>query len=225
MDFSQNSSKILLIAVVLIVGLIITGAVLLGGKPRAPGEKVVNTSALTLIDTPFVGEASAPLTIVEFADYQCPACKAYELGTFPQILLNYVANGKVRIVFKDFAFIGKDSQVAGQYAHAVWKLYPEKYVAWRAAMYSAQDAENAGFGDASSIDAITASINGIDAERVRADVEENAATYQQRMDKDKAEGSALGVNSTPSFVIGSTLVPGAKTFAEMQARIDAELAK
>lgn len=65
----------------------------------------VNTS----LGSPMLGSASAPVTIIEFGDYQCPKCKEWFLSTKPDIVTNYIDTGKANLIFVDIAFLGKDS--------------------------------------------------------------------------------------------------------------------
>ncbi|MBI4065876.1 thioredoxin domain-containing protein, partial [Candidatus Kaiserbacteria bacterium] len=164
-----------------------------------------------------------------WSDFQCPFCKSAEVGGVPQIptppsvpeiIKNYVDTGKVKIVFMDFAFLGNDSITAALYNRAVWKLYPNEYFAWRTAMYIAQDAENGGFGDAKSIDKLNATITGLDAAKIAADVKANKSVYQAMIDSDKAEAQKVGVNATPSFIVGTEVIAGAYPFAKFQSVID-----
>jgi protein-disulfide isomerase len=89
-------------------------------------------------------------------------------------------------------------------------------------MYTAQDAEgDQGFGDAESIDKLDATIPGLDAAKIAADVKANASSYQTLVDADRAEGQKQGVNATPSFVIGTQLIQGAYPYPTFQAALDA----
>ncbi|MDD2657810.1 MAG: thioredoxin domain-containing protein [Candidatus Pacebacteria bacterium] len=233
------NNKFLPLAVVA-AGLLIAGAVLWNGSRPAGTGSTGSPQAGVAVDVknvktdgdPFIGRADAPVTIAFWSDFQCPYCKAVEVGGIPQIpiepalpevIKNYVDTGKVRIVFMDFNFLGPDSVTAGEYSRSVWKLYPSQYFAWRTAMYTAQDAENSGFGDAASIDKLTATISGIDAAKVANDVKANKAAYAALMDADRAEAGKVGVNATPSFIVGTTLIPGAVPYATLQAAIDAAL--
>jgi protein-disulfide isomerase len=105
----------------------------------------------------------------------------------------------------------------------VWKLYPEQYFPWREAMFHAQDAEGSGFGNIASIDKLTATISGIDAAKVAADVSANKSAYDTLIARDKAEAAKIDVRSTPSVVIGKKAIAGAYDYATFKAAIDAEL--
>lgn len=235
-----NNSKFLPVAVVL-AGLFIAGAVLWNGANPPTGTQQAGNAAAPKVDIkdvktdgdPFIGKADAPLTVAFWSDFQCPYCKAVEVGGIPQIPLepalpelikNYVDTGKVKLVFMDFTFLGSDSITAALYSRSVWKLYPDAYFAWRTAMYTAQDEEgDQGFGDAASIDTLNATISGIDAAKVAADVKTNTATYQAMVDSDRVEAGKVGVNATPAFVIGKEVILGAYPYAKFQAALDAVL--
>jgi protein-disulfide isomerase len=158
-----------------------------------------------MTDEPFVGKADAPLTMAYWSDYQCPFCKAVDVGgvpqipvepSFPTLMKDYVETGKLKIVFKDFAFLGQDSITDAEYARAVWALYPDKYYQWREAMFKAQDAEgDQGFGDAASVDALTKKIAGIDLTKVKGQshgIKLNTMR-QSRLIPQKAQNSAYKV--------------------------------
>lgn len=223
MNLNDTSTKVILIVVVVFVALIITGAVFWSSQTPAAGTPTtIDASKVTTAGEPFIGSANAPLTVTEWSDYQCPACRQFELITLPQMVTDYVDTGKVRIVFKDYPFLGPDSMVDAEYARAVWALYPTQFFAWRTAIYTQEPAENT----LSATDNLTflaktlASVSGIDANKVVAAVAANKATYDAAINAGKAEGTTLGVNATPSFVVGTQLIAGSYPYATFQAAID-----
>ena len=239
MDTNETNKYFLPVAVV-VAGLLIAGAVMWNGSRPAGTDSTgspqagpkVNIKDVKTDGDPFIGSATAPVTIAFWSDFQCPFCKSAEVGgvpqiptppSIPEIIKNYVDMGKVKIVFMDFAFLGNDSITAALYNRSVWKLHPTQYFAWRTAMYVAQDAENSGFGNATSIDKLNATIPGLDAAKIAADVEANKAVYQAMIDFDKAEAQKVGVNATPSFVIGTEVIQGAYPYPTFQTAIDALL--
>lgn len=182
---------------------------------------------------PYIGDKNAPVVLAYWSDYQCPFCKAVEVGGVPQIpidpsiptlITKYVATGKLKIVFKDFAFLGQDSVTAAEYEHAIWHLYPSKFYEWRDAMYKAQDEEgDQGFGDAASIDALIAKIPGLDVNAIHNDINANKKAYDAEMDADKAEAAGFGIQGTPGFITGKTLIPGAVDLKTFTDAIDPQL--
>lgn len=234
------SSKFFLPAAVIVAGLFIAGAVMWNGARPAStpggGAGAVDIKNVKTEGEPFIGNSDAPVMIAFWSDFQCPYCKAFEVGgvpqiptppAFPEIVKNYVDTGKVKIVFKDVVFLsprmGMDSLTAVLYGQSVWKLYPVQYLAWREAMLAAQDEEGGGFGNAASIDKLNAVIAGIDAARVAEDVKANTDAYTEKANATTAEAQKLGIQATPSFIINDKLIEGAYPFAQFQSVIDSLL--
>ena len=90
-------------------------------------------------------------------------------------------------------------------------------------MFNAQDEEHGGFGDEASIIALTAKISGIDVNRVKALVAQKGAEYDAEAAADQKEGASFGVNGTPGFITGTTLIGGAETIDAFKAAIDPQL--
>lgn len=229
---AESNNRFLLPIAVVAAGLLIGGVVIWNGSHPASGTtgtqpagtpqgQTADIKNVKIDGDPYIGSANAPVTVAFWSDFQCFFCKQFELNTLPQILENYVNTGKVKIVFLDFAVLGNDSITAGEYGRAVWKLYPDKYFAWRTAMYNAQDQEgDQGFGNAVSIDKLDATVAGIDAAKVALDVKTNGSAYQALMDADRSEGQNQGVNATPSFVIGMQMIAGAYPYPTFQQTLD-----
>jgi protein-disulfide isomerase len=192
-----------------------------GGQPAATADiKDVKTDGI-----PFVGNANAPVTMAVYFDYQCPFCKQFDQTVTAELYKNYVQSGKLKILFKDFDFIGPDSLVASEYGRAVWELYPNQYYAWYTAMFGAQDEENKGFGDEASVKKLTGTIQGIDANKVAALVTQKKSQYDTAIQASFTEGQGFGIQGTPSVIVGKTLLQGAQTYANVAAAVDKELKK
>lgn len=229
---AQFSTLGKVVAAVALIGL----GYLLARSPIAPPIKAPTTTKATDSTTTtadikniktdgavYIGNANAPVTIAYWSDYQCPFCKKFETETMPNVIKDYVTTGKVRVLLKDFQFLGRDSTTAALYARAVWELYPDRYFEWREAMYNAQDAENNGFGDEASIEALTSKISGLDAGKLAKLATDKAAIYQAAIDADKAEASSVGITGTPGVLIGTKVIPGAVAYTTIQPLLDAQL--
>ncbi len=197
-----------------------------GNNPQQQAAAVlaVDIKDVNIDGTPFIGDKNAPVTVAYWTDYQCPFCKRFETTTLPQIMDNYVKAGKVKVVFKDFPFLGDDSITGAIYGQAVWELYPDKYFTWREAMFNAQDDEgDQGFGDDTSINKLDATITGIDAAKITKAVADNNDKYTKIVNAEKTEGGKFGVNGTPGFVIDKQSISGAQPYTVFQTAIDALL--
>lgn len=220
---------------VVIAGLFIAGAIIwsnqypntqaVAGTPnQPPPAQTADISKVKTTDEAYYGNPNAPVTIAYWLDYQCPFCQRNEEQTMPQVIKDYVDTGKAKIVFKDFQFLGPDSQTLGQTARAVWDVAPDKFYAWHKAVYDNQGTENTGWATAEKIRSITENVLGAsDTKKILALVKTKGAEYQKLMDADKAEGSGFGVTGTPSFIIGKQLIIGAVPYSELQSAIETAL--
>ncbi len=192
-------------------------------EPAQPPAPAADIAKVNLEGEPFIGDADAPVVMAYWFDYQCPFCRQTEETIFPELIKDYVDTGKVRIVFKDFQFLGPDSQTAGLAARAVWEVAPDRFREWHKAMFDKQDDENAGWGNKGDIIALTRTIPGIDVAKVEELMTSRAADYNRAMQADAAEGNGMGVDGTPSFLIGKQMMVGARIYRVLKRAIDEEL--
>src|SRR3989344_4203045 len=223
---------------IVVAGALIAGAVFMNGQKQpvvagGPQQASVNIKDVKIgPDDPYIGKKDAPVVMAYWSDYQCPFCKAVEVGGIPQIpiepalpilIKDYVDAGKLKIVLKDFSFLGQDSDTAALYEHAVWETYPDKFYAWREATFEAQDEEHAGVGDEASTLALIRTISGMDADRLKNIVAQNKDKYLALMQADQAEAASFGISGTPGFIVGTTLIAGADQPAVFKAAVEEQL--
>jgi protein-disulfide isomerase len=147
-----------------------------------------------------LGKASAPVTMVEYIDLQCPVCRAFETETMPTILDNYVRTGKLKVVARTIAFIGKDSIRGGNATIAAAKQ--NRLFDFAQLLYANQGTENSGWLNDAMVTAAAKSIPGLDvpallAARNSAGVAATAKSYNAQAVADKVGG-------TPALYIGKT---------------------
>jgi protein-disulfide isomerase len=220
----------LILAAVIIAGAFVFSH---GGQPaqqaanagqQAPAVDIKN---LKTAGEPYIGSASAPVTVALFFDYQCPFCKQFDQTVVSQLYTNYVQTGKVRIVFKDFAFLGPNSITATEFARAMWELYPSQFYAWYNGVFAVQGQESR-TADATylpGIAKIAAGLPGVDVKKVEALMTQKKAQYDAATQADFTEGQADGIQGTPSVIVGTTLLQGAQTYQSVAALVDAQLKK
>jgi len=233
---------IMSISVSIIVGaIIIAGSILWAGghfspgittnnngvvtAPSQPTNPTVDGSKVKTAGEPFVGNPNAKITLAYWFDYQCPFCKQNEQSVIPSIVSDYVNSGKVKIVFKDFAFLGPDSTTLAINERAVWDVDQSKFYAWHKAIFDNQGQEGSGWASTQTkIDAITTQVLGAtETARVDGLVISKANIYTAEINADKTEGAAFGVTGTPSIVVGKQLIVGAEPYSNIKSAIDAAL--
>ena len=171
-----------------------------------------------------LGDPKAKLVMTEYADLQCPFCAQYTTDVLPRIIDEYVRPGKIRLELRLLRFIGPDSDRGANAAHVAG----DSNRMWQFAdlWYRNQGAENSGYGDDEFIRSI-ADAAGAPAEKAV----EAAGSGSRDADIKNAEQEAelLGVDSTPSFIVGSKPGQGIAlqvdelTFEAFEAALASEL--
>lgn len=173
---------------------------------------------LTGDDDPTLGDADARATIYYFADFQCPACRQFELTRLDALKAERIDGGEVKLVFKDMPFIGDDSWTAAEASQHVWSTRPDLYWAWHRGLYEMQGAERSGWASVDRIVAYSERV-GLDGEAMRASLESHEHLEEVRADA--AEAREHGVASTPTLVIGGRNVRGLDDAAVRDALAEA----
>jgi len=147
--------------------------------------------------SPILGSVDAPLTLVEFGDYQCSFCKRHFDQTHDLIMKNYVETNKVKIVFKDLiATPGKDSMYAAHAAHCAkdqgmfWKYHYMLYNNW--------EGESTGWVTTDNLNKFAKNI-GLDINKFSKCMSEDK--WMELINASQDDANTLGVTGTPSFFL------------------------
>lgn len=193
----------------------------------APAEPTTGTASMD--DDPVLGDANAPVTIVEFSDYECPFCKRHYDQTYGQLVSNYVDKGKVKIVFRDLPLSFHDPMatteaIAANCARdqggdkAYWTLHDKMFT------------ETTSNGTGLTKDQLNqfAGLQGLNVDNFKSCVD--SQKFKDEVAKDLADASKAGATGTPSFIIGKSgpevsgkLIVGAQPYSAFQAEIDSLL--
>ena len=191
------------------------------GPTNQIGPPGVSIDQVKTAGEPFIGNPDAPVTIAYWYDYQSVFCKQDEENVVPEIVQNYVTAGKVKIVFKDFASIGPDSETLAIVARAVFDVAPDKFYDWHKAIFAVQGKENSGWATKSEVMSVTAQVLGADATtQVSSLITSRLTIYENEIAADKTEGESLGTGGTPSMVIGNQLFVGPKPYRVVASSLD-----
>jgi len=157
---------------------------------------------VSLDDDPLLGDKNAPITIIEFGDFQCPFCKRFHELTLPELKSNYIDKGIVNLVWKDFPIqsIHQNAlvtSIAGECADdqgLFWELHDRMF------------AEQANWQGLSTSIAINdfkryASEIGINENEFNTCLD--SEKYRQEVLDDFSYGSRIGVSGTPAFYVGN----------------------
>ena len=178
-------------------------------------------SISTAMGSPILGDPDAPVTIVEFGDYQCHQCHNWFLDTKPMIMRDYIETGKVNLVFVDFAFLGRDSPKAAEATYCADDQ--NKYWEYHDSLYTAQESKiDNGWANSERLKAFAFNLN-LDMDLFNECLD--SGKYSKRVQYNSQEARDNGVRGTPGFfIIGPDFqqhpIGGAQPFSVFQRVLD-----
>ena len=165
-------------------------------------------------DDAYKGDVDAPVTIVEFSDFECPFCTRFYTQTLPQIEEQYIDTGKVKFVYRDFPLgFHSNAQKAAEAAECAgdqdqyWEMHDLLF-------------DKGVSGGVSSFKQYASDL-GLDTDDFDDCLDSNK--YESEVKKDLADGSAAGVSGTPGFIVNGKLISGAQPFSVFQQAIESAL--
>jgi len=212
---------------VIILGIIIISiAVGISATSLTPSETVnldmsrTHGTISTSMGSPILGNPSAPITIVEFGDYQCHQCYNWYHNTKPSITRDYIETGKVNLVFVDLAFLGRDSPKAAQASYCAEDQ--GMYWDYHDLLYNSQEPEiDGGWANSERLKAFAFSL-GLDMNLFDSCLD--SGKYSKRVQYNIQQARDHGVKGTPGFFIvgpdGQQQIGGAQPFSVFKQILD-----
>ena len=192
-------------------------------RPKAVSSSIDPSLPAMQAQGYLLGSPTAPVEITEFADFECPSCGQYATLTEPDVRTRLVNTGKVRVRYLDFPLsMHKNTWAASLAASCAndqgkfWEMHDQ--------IFATQDRWN---GEATSnprkvLEGLAQGLS-LDMAKYRSCMD--AEPHRAQIQANEQEGERRGVNSTPSFIIGGKLYPGALPFDEINKLVGVELAK
>jgi len=186
---------------------------------ETPREEKITTQSLIQNGSPIMGNPNAPITIVEWGDYQCTFCYKFHQSSKNTLIEEYVNTGRINFVFRDFPLNGSDSVLAAQASYCAddqgkyWEYHDEIYKNWAG--------ERTGWVTRQSLDQFANTV-GLDLVQFNKCLDDKK--YQQRVLENEKFGVKIGIKATPSFLIFNnekiTKVEGNQPFSVFRQVID-----
>ncbi len=211
-----------------ILGVIVIGIIagVAASVSSSPSESVnldmgrTHGTISTAMGSAILGDPSAPITIVEFGDYQCHQCYNWFHNTKPAITRDYIETGKANLVFVDMAFLGKDSPKAAQASYCAedqgmyWNYHDLLYI-------SQESKIDGGWANSERLKAFAFSL-GLDMELFESCLD--SGKYSKRVQYNTQQARDNGVRGTPGFFIvgpdGQQQLGGAQPFSVFKQILD-----
>lgn len=173
-------------------------------------KNLVQKNTVDFRDQPYLGKENAPIQIIEFGDYKCPACKDFTINLFPIIFKEYIQTGKVKFIFMNYSFISKDSFRSAKFAETVFsELGNERFWKFHDLLYNKQPDdskyENKDFFTENFLKNTLKEISS------KEDVEKVMKSFKEKKDnylweKDMSYVKKLGIHETPTLLINGVKI-------------------
>ena len=184
------------------------------GAAVAAPPSALDVSSTYGPDDHIKGDPNAPVTIVEFSDFECPFCARFYSQTYGQIVDQYVDTGKVKLVFRDFPLsFHAQAQKAAEAAECAGEQ--DKFFEMHDLLF-----ERGVAGGIASFKSMATSL-GLDTTEFNTCLDSGAMASE--VQEDFSDGQRLGIQGTPGFLIDGQLVSGAQPFSVFQQAIEAQL--
>lgn len=186
--------------------------------PTAPTSSTLPPVEVSLDKS--TGEENAPVVVVEYGDFQCPACQQFFQTTVEQLKIEYVQTGKVRFVFRHFAFLGDESQWAAEASECAneqgrfWDYYDKLYVE--------QNGENVGVFSKDNLKQFAVDL-GLDTAGFNQCLD--SGRYAEKVKQETLEGQQSGVRGTPSVFVNGQYIENGGNYQVLKSVLDAALDK
>lgn len=204
----DESNKFLIPGAVILAGVIIAVAVIYSVKGPSPNTGNVKNVAIGVLpqvssDDFVLGDQNAPVTMIEYGDYQCPFCGKFFKETESVLREKYIKTGKVKFIYRDFAFLGSESTWAANAAHCAGEQ--GKFWQYHDYLYNNQLGENQGAFSKDNLKGF-AKVVSLDTEKFNACLD--SEKYTDLIKKETKTGGEAGVQGTPANFINGRLLTG-----------------
>jgi protein-disulfide isomerase len=195
----------------------------MASRPKTTSAKIDQTLPALKAEGYLMGSPTAPIEVLEFADFECPSCGQFAMLTEPDIRTRLVNTGKIRIRFLDFPLpMHKntwDASLAASCANDQGKFWEMHDL-----IFANQDKWN---GEATNNPRkpLSALAQGLGLDMAKYGSCMDAETHRAQIEASQQEAVRRGIDETPSFIIGGQRIPGAMPFDSFNKLIEAELAK
>jgi len=209
--------KYYLIAVPIIITLVAISYIMTPHSNQ--DESKITIQMLSQNGSPLLGNPNAPITIVEWGDYQCTYCHAFHQTGLNSLIEDYINTGKANLVFRDFPLNGPDSVLAAEASYCAndqdryWNYHNELYKNWAG--------EKTGWVNRKSLDQFGTTV-GLDMMQFDKCLDDSK--YEQKVLDNQQFGEKIGIDATPSFLIFDskkvTKITGNQPFSAFKKVLD-----
>lgn len=209
--------KIMVILTIIILGFITILVIVNKPISETVNENTKNKS-LNIKGQPTLGELNAPVTIVEFGDFKCPACKEWGEIILPQLEKDYIDTGKIKFSYINVMFHGEESKLTSLAAESVFKNFPNEYWDFHKNLFKMKHTETV---TSEKILELAKENSNIDIDMLKIDIEQQTKNKEVIIDSELVKKH--NIQQTPTIFINDIIITEPFNYENLKKVIENEL--
>ncbi|OMP65634.1 DsbA family protein [Domibacillus epiphyticus] len=222
----KNSKKVVISTLILFAAVV--GLVLFLNREDETGQKTDQTMSSKghppIEGQPTLGDAGAPVSIVEFGDYKCPSCKQWGETVYPKLIEDYVDTGKAKFSYINVLFHGEESIIASLASESVYNQDPENFWTFHKAVFDAQPAtqeqDNAWVTVDKMKEIAAETAPNVDLAQLEADLNTEGTSVAEDVSKDDGLVQEFNVPFTPTIIIDGVMLEDPFDYEKIESLIE-----
>jgi protein-disulfide isomerase len=216
----RNARTLTLLTAAVVLAVVLIG---LFAFDRRPQEAPILAGDFELERQPMMGDPEAPVEMLVFEDFKCPACRNFEESVMPRLQRDYVDSGVARLYFINFQFIAPDSVTAGIAAECAYRQDAAAFWDYKTYVYRAQGSQQETWATPQLLVSIARDyVPALDATELEACIIERR--HEDLVLRDRQLAQNAGISSTPTVLVNGEQV-SSPTYEAVSAAIEAHLAQ
>jgi protein-disulfide isomerase len=221
---NKRSPVQFIVIITLIIFALLTALVVLNNQSENANNTTNNYNPPPIANQPTLGEQNAKVSIVEFGDYKCPACKAWGEQVYPLLQEEFIDTGKAQFSYINVLFHGEESKLAALAGESIFKQDPASFWTFHKQLFAEQPAENHDalwITNEKILEIAKAYTPNIDLDQLNEDLNNQTTLQEVTIDEELVE--KYNVQQTPTIFINGIMVENPFDYHEISSLINKEL--
>jgi protein-disulfide isomerase len=218
MSNKKSSPMKYLVLITLAIAILLAMIVVLSNKSKDTDQTLESHPPTE--NQPMIGEEDAPVSVVEFGDFKCPACKAWGEMIYPKLKADFIDTGRANFVYINTEFHGKESTLGALAAESILKNDPDSYWDFHKELFKEQPGENhdALWITVDKLVEVAEKTTNVDTDQFRQDIEQE--TYVEEINIDSSLVQDFNIQKTPTIIINGTMLEDPYDYEKIKSLIE-----
>jgi protein-disulfide isomerase len=218
MSNKKSATMKYLVMITLAIVILLVAIVVLTNKSQDKDEILENHPSTA--NQPLIGEENASVSVVEFGDFKCPACKAWGESVYPQLKEDFIDTGKANFSYINTEFHGKESTLGALAAESILKNDPDSYWDFHKELFKEQPGDNhdAQWITVEKLVEVAQKTTDVHIDQFSQDIEQQ--TFMEEVNTDSSLVEDFNIQKTPTIIINGTMLEDPYDYERIKSLIE-----